>query len=311
MHPRVMNFARPEFVRDLMVKNGDQNKPIWISEMGWNTVPANAPDQRFGRVTPEQQGRYTTLAYDRADAEWPWAGVLNTWYFKRATDDWLKAKRPEAYFRLADPDFKLQPVYKAVKEHNSGNFGVLSPGMHEPEGWAITDSGQWQTVASPASPYGTVRAGQPGSKMWFDFGGTALRLETACPLRSACDGSLRVTIDGGQPVTVTMGSQVSWAARELSAGRHTAKIEVIDGQAGLAALTVRDEWPIWLRWVLPAVLVLAVLYLLTRTTVRLARAHRKPKAPSPPPPPSEEPPVYPRRLLWRGIREHAPEGDAR
>ncbi len=66
MHPRVMNFGRPQFIRDLMVKNGDANKPIWISEMGWNTVPADAPDQRFGRVTPEQQADYTALAYDRA-----------------------------------------------------------------------------------------------------------------------------------------------------------------------------------------------------------------------------------------------------
>ena len=42
MHPRVMNFGRPQFVRDVMVTNGDANKPIWISEMGWNTVPAGA-----------------------------------------------------------------------------------------------------------------------------------------------------------------------------------------------------------------------------------------------------------------------------
>ena len=74
MHPRVMNFGRPQFVRDLMVTNGDANKPIWISEMGWNTVPDGCADKRFGQVTPEQQGRYEALAYDRAQAEWPWAG---------------------------------------------------------------------------------------------------------------------------------------------------------------------------------------------------------------------------------------------
>ena len=45
MQPRVMNFSRPQFVRDLMVANGDATKPIWISEMAWNAAPEGVPDQ--------------------------------------------------------------------------------------------------------------------------------------------------------------------------------------------------------------------------------------------------------------------------
>lgn len=310
MHPRVMNYARPEFIRDLMVRNGDATKPIWISEMGWNTVPADAPDQRFGRVTPEQQAHYTTLAYDRAEAEWPWAGVLNTWYFKRATDDWLKAERPEAYFRLADPDFTLQPVYDAVKARLNNPQPVLVPGTHQAEGWAITQTGPWQTVAAPDAPYGTVQTGGPGAALWFDFDGTALRLETACPAGATCDGSLRVRIDDRAPMTVTMESELAWVARELSAGKHAVKIEVIEGEAGLAALTVRHERPIWLRRVLPVVLAVLALYVLIRQIARVVRAYRKPQAPPPPLPPSDEPPVYPRRLLWRGVKEPGAPGES-
>ncbi|MGC8779523.1 MAG: cellulase family glycosylhydrolase [Anaerolineae bacterium] len=117
MHPRVMNFGRPQFVRDLMVANGDAAKPIWISEMGWNAVPDAVADKRFGQVTLEQQARYTVLGYERIRREWPWIGVANVWYFKRATDEWLRAGRPEAYFRLADPDFTLQPVYYSLKAY--------------------------------------------------------------------------------------------------------------------------------------------------------------------------------------------------
>ena len=117
MHPRVMNYGRPQFVRDLMVANGDAAKPIWISEMGWNAVPDAAPDKRFGQVSLEQQARYAPLAYERAITEWPWAGVVNTWYFKRATDEWFREDKPEAYFRLADPDFTLQPVYDSLKAY--------------------------------------------------------------------------------------------------------------------------------------------------------------------------------------------------
>ena len=120
MHPRLINFGRPQFVRDLMVANGDAAKPIWISEMGWNAVPDSVPDKRFGQVSPEQQARYTPLAYQRILAEWPWVGVANVWYFKRATDDWFRQGKPEAYFRLADPDFTLQPVYYSLKAYMTG-----------------------------------------------------------------------------------------------------------------------------------------------------------------------------------------------
>ncbi len=310
MHPRVMNFGRPQFIRDLMVKNGDASKPIWISEMGWNTVPADAPDQRFGRVTPEQQAHYTVLAYDRAEAEWPWAGVVNTWYFKRATDEWLKAKRPEAYFRLADPDFKLQPVYTAVKEHLNSNPGVLSPGMHEPEGWGITQQGVWTTSTAPTAPYGKLLTGSAGAAMWFDFIGTALQIDSGCADRTNCNGWLRVTIDSASIVTATTGSQIAWHAPELTARRHSAKIEVLDGQAGLAGLTVRNQWPVWLRWIVPGGLAILVVLAFARQLARVMRAYRRPKSPRPPTPPSDEPPAYPRRHLWRGARKRAPEGDA-
>jgi hypothetical protein len=128
MHPRVMNFGRPQFVRDLMVANGDAAKPIWISEMGWNAVPDDVPDKRFGQVTLEQQARYTVEGYERIRREWPWLGVANVWYFKRATDEWERNRRPEAYFRLADPDFTLQPVYRSLQAYlNSPSAERSSP----------------------------------------------------------------------------------------------------------------------------------------------------------------------------------------
>ena len=60
-----------QFIRDLMVANGDAHKPIWISEMGWNAVPDDVPDKRFGQASLDQQARFTVGAYERAPAEWP------------------------------------------------------------------------------------------------------------------------------------------------------------------------------------------------------------------------------------------------
>ena len=132
MQPRVMNYGRVEYVRDLMVANGDAAKPIWISEMGWNAVPDSIANKSFGQVTLAQQARYEVLAYQRALQEWPWVGVINTWYFKQATDEWLRTGRPEAYFQLVAPDFTLQPAYNSLKSFMTGY--IASHGLSQRDG---------------------------------------------------------------------------------------------------------------------------------------------------------------------------------
>ena len=122
MHPRVMNFGRPQFIRDLMVVNGDGHKPIWISEMNWNAAPTDV-EPRYGRVSLEEQAANLPLAYERILNDWPWLGVANVWYLKRATDLWEQNRQPEAYFRLLAPDFTPQPVYESVRAFISGAGG--------------------------------------------------------------------------------------------------------------------------------------------------------------------------------------------
>ena len=116
MQPRVVNYSRPLFMRDIMVQNGDAGKPIWISEMNWNAAPEGV-EPRYGRVSLEQQARYAVLAYERAEKEWPWLGVINFWYFKRADDAWLRNLQPEAYFQMVSPDFEPLPIYHAMQEY--------------------------------------------------------------------------------------------------------------------------------------------------------------------------------------------------
>ena len=120
MHPRVLNLAHHQFIRDLMVKNGDAAKPIWIAEMNWNVAP-DGVIPAYGKVTLEQQARYLPLAYARIATDWPWIGVANTWYLKRATDAWEQGQRPEAYFRLLQPDFTPLPVYTAIARYMNAN----------------------------------------------------------------------------------------------------------------------------------------------------------------------------------------------
>ena len=116
MRPVVINFARNQFMRDLMVANGDAGKAIWISEMNWNAVPPESGlPASYGRVTPAQQAVYAAQAFARARAEWPWIGALNFWFFKRATD--AEQNQSWYYFRMAEPDFTLLPVYAAMQAY--------------------------------------------------------------------------------------------------------------------------------------------------------------------------------------------------
>jgi len=115
LKPTVVNFPHHLYLRDLMVRNGDAQKPIWISEMGWNVVPEGR-EARFGRVTEEQQARYTVEGYERVQSAWPWVGVANTWYLKRPAD-WEK-DQSWYYFRLLEPDFTPLPVFDALVESN-------------------------------------------------------------------------------------------------------------------------------------------------------------------------------------------------
>jgi hypothetical protein len=109
-----VTFSRPVLVHELMMANGDGAVPVWATEMGWNVNPPSISVQSFGRVTPSLQARYTVRAFERADEQWPWLQMGFVWYWKRPDDvnrdqDWF-------WFRVADADFTLQPVYYALRD---------------------------------------------------------------------------------------------------------------------------------------------------------------------------------------------------
>lgn len=118
INPLQTNVARHVLMRDIMVRNGDAHKPIWLSEVNWNAVPNDpgiADLDRFGMVTPEQQARYVPLLFERARREWPWVGTMSVWFFKRPGD----AERNQSwyYFRMVEPDFTPTPLWEAMKDY--------------------------------------------------------------------------------------------------------------------------------------------------------------------------------------------------
>ncbi len=225
--PNLINFARPLWVRDVMVANGDAAKPIWISEMNSNAVPEGLPDT-YGRVTLEQQARYAVLAYKRIQREWPWAGVTTVWFFKRATD--AEIDQPMYYFRMVEPDFTPMPLYEALSAYLNDLTPTLYPGVHPAHAWQLTYSGDWQ--APGAADY--YRRGAPGAALTIHWEGRRLTL-TPGPGVGVC----RISGDDGGPAReIALSGEPVVLERHLWRGTHTLTLIAVSGDCSVASLTI-------------------------------------------------------------------------
>ena len=260
-HPGLTNFSRPQLIREIMVRNGDANKPLWATEVGWNAVPADfASSPIYGRVTEEQQARYAVEAYQRAQEEWPWMGVLNYWFFRRATD--IETAQVFYYFRMLEPDFTPLPVYEVMKEY-ANQAPLVHIGYHQEDHWALRWEGHWESVEDERAVLGSFyRSSQPGDTLRFDFVGTDLELVVH---RGPEGGMLQVIVDDGEPADVTLSSAASEydvhipLAEGLRDDAHRVAI-VTQGEEGtevsIDGLVVRRQRSWWPYIVVPAALIL-------------------------------------------------------
>jgi len=244
--PFIINFARNQYLRDIMVRNGDSHKAIWISEMNWNVAPGDVPAS-YGRATLDQQARWAPLAYERAQKDWPWVGVIAFWYFKRADDEWLKARRPEAYFQMSAPDFTLQPVYDSMKSYITGQTPMMYRGTHKADSWVVTYGKGW------ASDGFLRKADEGADPVTFMFEGTEIQIVFGPP-GEIPNSSITYAVDGHQPIRTT--AHVGGATWKGGSGKHTITITPT-GKVTIAYYVVRRSIPVLLLAVIIAIVVMA------------------------------------------------------
>ena len=227
--PELTNFARPQLIRDIMVRNGDARKALWATEVGWNAVPLDfASFPTYGRVDLQQQARYAVQAYQRAQEEWPWMGVLNYWFFKRATD--AETNQAFYYFRLVEPDFGPLPAYEALRDYTTQPPCVY-PGYHQESHWALQWTGPWEDVTDEQAVMGAIRRSQgSGSELRFTFVGTDLTLVVH---KDAQGGQIQVSIDGSAPRQISLSGNANEyearvvLARGLGNGPHSVELVTV------------------------------------------------------------------------------------
>ena len=179
-----VNAARHVYYRDIMLRNGDGHKPIWLSEAAWNAgLDAELPPEQislygaYGNVTQAQAARYMPIFYERIQREWPWVGNVMYWFFTRK--DPFEADQAFYYFRMVEPDYQPDkptftplPVYHSVKDYITNQQPVLYRGTHQAESWQIEGAG----AEAPAAGARFGRAVRFESEIRFSAHGTALEI---------------------------------------------------------------------------------------------------------------------------------------
>ncbi|MBP7690721.1 MAG: hypothetical protein KA764_02335, partial [Anaerolineales bacterium] len=192
----------------------------------------------------------------RAQAEWPWVGANMFWFFKRASD----AEKDQAwyYFRMADPDFTLRPVYAAVRDYIAG-ARAMYPGWFQEDHWAVDWTG-WRVTLTPAATFGAQRtAERAGADARFTFSGTDLIVLVT---RGPAGGRLTVNVDGGPARVFDLRAEQPAPATRLlvagglPAGRHSVVLTAETGpefEVSVDGFIVRDT-PDRTGWLLAALL---------------------------------------------------------
>lgn len=242
-----INFSRPIQLREIMVKNGDPNTPIWAMEIGWNALPPDFQDAPFGRVDEKRQANYAAKAYERAQNEWPWMGPMMYWFFRRVDD--REKDQPMYYFRMLEPDFTVHPVYETMKAYIP-RTRVVPVGFHSIEHWAMDWQGDWEIKQNPQAYFGEYEIGKSGDAVRFTFRGTDLDLVVA---QNPYGGALQVQIDS-QPTRMieawrtdsNAGGRIA-LARDLDDGEHRVSMTVTRAPLAVNGFIVQRGSAWWMR----------------------------------------------------------------
>jgi polysaccharide biosynthesis protein PslG len=105
---RFFCFRRIEDLHNVMVKNNDSSKQIWLLEFGWTSDTVH-PAYAWHAVTEDQKSQYIVDAYKWAADHWsPWIGVMTLWNLP--APDWNQ-DREEYWWSISNPDGTDRPAY--------------------------------------------------------------------------------------------------------------------------------------------------------------------------------------------------------
>jgi hypothetical protein len=114
--PWGLSLSRVVEQRQVMVANGDEATPIWITELGWVLRTSwNLGEHEAIGVTELQQAQYVVRAYEKARTEWPWVHGLFLFNLDFSAVPWYTASEPMRWYAVLNPDRTPRPAYTNIK----------------------------------------------------------------------------------------------------------------------------------------------------------------------------------------------------
>jgi O-antigen ligase len=255
-----LNFRRAELLRQVMLRHGDAETPVWLTVFGWHSA-ASGINSAWRSVQPDVQATWAVDALEWARRRWDWAQGLA----------WVVWQPPQPAgdarwgFALVKPDGEASPTLEALREWAQA-LHPLGPGTWPLTAPAVQTEGGWRLLSQAADPPHGAALGN--NRLRIPFEGTALALDVQ---RGPYWGYLDVTVDG-QPANALprdaggrtnlllhdpLGQQGTVVvAHNLPAGPHLAEISASGGWEQWPLLAVRVSnhagalAPAWLVWVL-------------------------------------------------------------
>lgn len=103
-----INFRRTELLRGVMVAHGDEAKPIYVTEAGWNDHP-----RWTHAVSPAQRIEYTIGAYEWGRENWQWCRCIAMWAFRYPSPQY----NYQDYYAFVTETFEPRAIYLEVQEY--------------------------------------------------------------------------------------------------------------------------------------------------------------------------------------------------
>ena len=119
-------FRRVEQLRDVMVKNGDADKRVWLLEFGWTSDSVH-PNYSWFAVSEDKKASNIVKALEYARQKWqPWIGVMTLWTLP---DPGWTTDREEYWWAITNADGTPRAAYNAlVQARQSGALAGIAPG---------------------------------------------------------------------------------------------------------------------------------------------------------------------------------------
>jgi hypothetical protein len=114
--PWGLSMSRVVAQHYVMQQNGDRDKPVWITEVGWVLHSSwDLGEHAKIAVAEEQQADYLARAYEKAQQEWPWVQAIYLFNLDFSVAPWYGAGEPMRWYAIINPDHTPRPAYTRLR----------------------------------------------------------------------------------------------------------------------------------------------------------------------------------------------------